>query len=448
MLRAYAAENLAELEFLWSCRPSRNLLLLGVHRAFCLVCYNGQFTMDEKTSVSTTDPLVSGVSEFDPEDEYRPEPEPEPLPPAWMDGSLRLGIHTSIAGSYVNALESARKLGCNALQIFSASPRMWRAGPSRIPEAEALPFRTRREGLGLGPLVIHANYLINLSAAQPMLRARSVQAFQDELLRALALGADFVVVHPGSRGEATPEQAIATVIESVKQSAKRIQLGKLRILVENTAGMGACVGCRLEEIGQILFGLRDLPVGVCLDTAHLFAAGYDIASEAGLAATLDLIESTIGLDFVPVFHINDSKIPLGGKVDRHAHLGEGKIGAEALQRILRHPRLGAAPPEGVIGRAFILETPIDDPGDDRRNVAKLWQLAGLSEQAPPQEKDYTMLTPAVRKLQAKAAKATKAAARIAHKSQVAAKAKPAASKSKSTGRVTRSKAKAAKGKRS
>src|SRR5215510_5675970 len=140
-------------------------------------------------------------TQFDPEDEYRPEPEPEPVPPTWLDGSLRIGIHTSIAGSYLNALESARKLGCNALQIFSASPRMWHGGLARIPDADANAFRTRREELGLGPLVVHANYLINLAATQPMLRTRSIQAFHDELVRANALGADFVVVHPGSRGD-------------------------------------------------------------------------------------------------------------------------------------------------------------------------------------------------------------------------------------------------------
>lgn len=405
--------------------------------------------MDEKTAVGTPAPPATGVSEFDPEDEYRPEPEPEPIPPSWMDGSLRLGIHTSIAGNYLNALESARKLGANALQVFSASPRMWQGGASRIPEADAAPFRARRDELGLGPLVIHANYLINLAAVQPMLRARSIQAFQDELLRALALGADFLVIHPGSRGEASPEQAIAAVIESVKQAAKRIPLGQLRILIENTAGMGAHVGSRLEEIGQILFGLRDLPVAACLDTAHLFAAGYDVASESGLASTIEQIECTIGLDFVPVFHVNDSKIPLGGKVDRHAHLGEGKIGAAAFQRILTHPRLGALPPEGLVGRAFILETPIDAPGDDRRNVAKLWQLAALADQAPPHEKGFTMLTPALKKLQAKAAKAHKAAARIAQKSKVAANARPHASRPKSkTKRTSSSRGESAKGKRS
>src|SRR4029434_2080719 len=150
-------------------------------------------------------------TQFDPEDEYRPEPEPEPVPPAWLDGSLRIGIHTSIAGSYLNALESARKLGCNALQIFSASPRMWAGGPARIPDADAAAFRARREELCLGPLVIHANYLINLAAVQSMLRTRSIQAFQDELVRSIALGAEFLVVHPGARGEAKMETAIATI---------------------------------------------------------------------------------------------------------------------------------------------------------------------------------------------------------------------------------------------
>src|SRR5260370_4658246 len=163
---------------------------------------------EQKSSTGMPGQPIIPITEFDPEDEYRPEPEPEPQPTSWMDGSVRIGIHTSIAGSYLSALESARKLGCNALQIFSASPRMWQGGPTRIPEVDAAAFRARREELRLGPLVIHANYLINLAAAQPMLRARSIQAFHDEILRALALGADFLVVHPGGRGEATTGPAI------------------------------------------------------------------------------------------------------------------------------------------------------------------------------------------------------------------------------------------------
>ncbi len=336
-------------------------------------------------------------TEFDPEDEYRPEPEPEPQPPSWMDGSVRIGVHTSIVGSYLNALEAARKLGCNALQIFSASPRMWQGGSARIAEVDARAFRARREELRLGPLVVHANYLINLASPERMLQTRSIQAFHDEIVRALALGADFLVVHPGARGEATTGQAISTVVESVKQASKRAPMGGLRILIENTAGMGSAVGSRLEEIGEILAGLRGLPVEACLDTAHLFAAGYDIKTKGGLASTIGQIESTIGLDNVPVFHANDSKIPLGGHVDRHEHIGRGKIGADAFARILRHPRFGSAAPEGLAGRAFVAETPIDDPGDDRRNVAMLWELAGLKEQAPAAEKGFSMLTAALKR---------------------------------------------------
>jgi len=341
-------------------------------------------------------PLVQ-PTQFDPEDEYRPEPEPEPLPPLWMDGSMRIGIHTSIAGSYLNALESAWKLGCNALQIFSASPRIWQGGSARIPDVDAQAFRARRDELRLGPLVIHANYLINLASEQRMLQTRSIQAFHDEIVRAMALGADFLVVHPGSRGESTMGQAISTIIESVKQSSKRAPIGDLRILIENTAGMGTAVGARLEEVGEILAGLRNFPVGACLDTAHLFAAGYDIKSEAGLASTIGQIDGAIGLENVPVIHANDSKIPLGGRVDRHEHVGKGKIGVEAFARILQHPRFGTAGPEGLTGRAFIAETPIDDPGDDRRNVAALWELAGLKEHAPEAEKGFSMLTAALQK---------------------------------------------------
>jgi deoxyribonuclease IV len=369
--------------------------------------------MTEETQILDT--------QFDPEDEYRPEPEPEPQAPAWMDGSVRIGIHTSIAKSYVDALESARKLGCNALQIFSASPRMW-AGAVRIPETDAAAFRARRTELALGPLVIHANYLINLAASQPMLRTRSIQAFHEELVRGIALGADFIVVHPGSRGESASRNAIATIIESVKQAAKRVPLGNLRILIENTAGMGSAVGSSLEEVADIVAGLSELGAGSCLDTAHLFAAGYDISSEKGLMQTIEHIDKTIGLDNVPVFHVNDSKIPLGGRVDRHEHIGEGKIGAPAFGRILKHPRLSSMPPAGVLGRAFLLETPIEDPGDDRRNIAKLWELADLEDVAPTYDKGYSMLTNALKKKL------------VAHKNEIKKRAKAATAQKKAKSR--------------
>src|SRR5690242_12678686 len=213
-------------------------------------------------------PIIENTK-FVADDEYIPVPEVEPVPPAWMNGSLWVGIHSSFSGSYLNALQSAKTLGVNALQIFSASPRMWQTVNVRIPASDVAAFRARREELGLGPLVIHANYLINLTASQPMLRTRSIQAFHEELVRGIALGADFLVVHPGSRGAGTLQQpaiaAIATIIESVKQAAKRVPLGNLRILIENTAGMGSAVGSTLEEVADIVAGLSELGAGVCLD---------------------------------------------------------------------------------------------------------------------------------------------------------------------------------------
>src|SRR5271165_1023604 len=235
----------------WPAGPRR-----GMKSLMGRVCYNGRLNIQESSGMSEF-PLIDNT-QFDPEDEYRPEPESEPQPPSWMDGTLRIGIHTSIAGSHLNALESAKKLGCNALQIFSASPRMWHTSNVRIPESDAKSFRARRAELGLGPLVIHANYLINLAAAQPMLRTRSIQGFHEEMVRAVLLGADFLVVHPGARGESSMELAIATIVESVKQAARGVPMRGMRILIENTAGMGTAVGSRLEEVAQIVRGLGDM----------------------------------------------------------------------------------------------------------------------------------------------------------------------------------------------
>lgn len=339
------------------------------------------------------DPLNIVEPAYDIEDEYRPEPEPVPLPPAWLDGSLRIGIHTSIAGDIAESLNTSRKLGCNALQIFSASPRMWGSGATtRIAEANSNRFRTLRLELGLGPVVIHDNYLINLAASHPVLRVRSIQTLHNELVRAIQLGADFLVVHPGSRGELTTELAIDTIAHSIRQAARGLKLGSLRILIENTSGMGTAIGRNFEEVAALLDRLKDLPMGVCLDTAHVFHAGYDISTEEGLEQTLQRIELTIGLERIYVLHVNDSKTPLGSRVDRHEHIGKGKIGLAAFRRILNHPLLAASGPHGLPGRAFILETPIDAPGDDRRNVRLLWDLAGVAvDQAPDAEDGFSMV---------------------------------------------------------
>lgn len=310
---------------------------------------------------------------YDDSDEYRPEPPPAPEIPAWKDGSIRIGIHTSIAGDIASALDLAHGLGANALQIFSASPRMWTRGIGRLPEADTQRFRARRRELGLGPLVVHANYLINLASPNPVLRARSVQAFHQEIVRALALGADYLVAHPGSGRDGSRESAIAAIAQGLRHAARGLKLGALQILLENTAGQGSSIGSRFEELKAILDACPDLPLGVCIDTAHTFAAGWNIRTPEGLEKALRDVDRTVGLDRVPVVHVNDSKAPLASRVDRHQHIGKGKIGLEAFERILTHPLLA--------GRAFILETPIDKPGDDRRNVAALWKLVGVEVKA-------------------------------------------------------------------
>ncbi|MGB8540996.1 MAG: deoxyribonuclease IV [Candidatus Acidiferrales bacterium] len=306
---------------------------------------------------------------FDAADEYRPEAPPPPEIPAWKNGSTRIGIHTSIAGDLSGALEIAHALGANALQIFSSSPRMWVRGPSRISEADAARFRERRKELGLGPLVIHDNYLINLASPNPVLRTRSVQAFHQEIVRALALGADFLVAHPGCCMESGAEAAVASIANGLKQATRGLKLDGLEILLENTAGQGTSMGSKFEELRAVMDACSDLPLGVCIDTAHTFAAGWDLRTAEGLDKTLQAIDNTIGLQRVRVIHVNDSKTHLGSRVDRHEHIGKGKIGMEPFGRILNHPQLA--------GRAFILETPIDKPGDDRRNVAALWKLMGV-----------------------------------------------------------------------
>jgi deoxyribonuclease-4 len=354
----------------------------------------------------------SSILAYDSSDEYRPEPPPEPQAPAWRDGSVRIGIHTSIAHSFAGSLESASKLGCNALQIFSASPRMWPRVGSRIAEIEAAEFRARRAELGLGPVVIHANYLINLATSDPVMRVRSIQAFHDEIVRGITLGADYLVVHPGSccgkapgRGK-TIAQGICDVAQAIRQAARGVRLCqkfgdfrdcRLRLLLENTSGMGAAIGSRFEELKAIIDGVPELPLGICLDTAHAFHAGYEIHTEAGLAQTIATLDRTVGLGRVAVLHVNDSKTPFASRVDRHeyigrGHFGKGKAGLEAFRRILNHPSLSAGAATGRPGRAFLLETPIDAPGDDRRNVRRLWDLVGIvAKQAPRAQDGFSMM---------------------------------------------------------
>jgi deoxyribonuclease-4 len=330
---------------------------------------------------------VSVEADFDAADEYRPEPASPPEVPTWKNGSIRVGIHTSIAGNIAGALDIAHKLGANALQIFSSSPRMWDRGTSRISEADAADFRARRRELDLGPVVVHSNYLVNLASPDAVLRTRSIQAFHQEIVRALALGADYLVFHPGSGRDSTKQAAIAAIASSLRQATRGLKLDGLRILLKNTAGQGNCIGSTFEELKAIVDACPELPLGICIDTAHTFAAGWDIRTHEGVEKALGDIERVIGLAHVAVIHVNDSKTHLGSRVDRHEHIGKGHIGLEAFGRFLNHPLLA--------GKAFILETPIDKPGDDRRNVAALLKLLGLPA---PARNSFPGMKPRVRKV--------------------------------------------------
>ncbi len=273
----------------------------------------------------------------------------------------RIGFHAPVAGGLRNALLKAQALGAETVQIFSRNPRGWQARP--LIDAEVALFKSTRREMKITPVAIHANYLINLAAANEEIRAKSVSSFREEVERGIQLGADYLVVHPGSARGACEAAGIRTCAESLKAACAGLALGAFRILLENTAGQGECIGHRFEHLREIIERCPELNLGVCLDTAHAFTAGYDLRDEDGFAATFDALERNIGLANVRAIHFNDSRAAYNSRVDRHWHIGLGHIGAEALARVARHPRLAHA--------AFLLETPQDELGDDERNLELL-----------------------------------------------------------------------------
>lgn len=281
----------------------------------------------------------------------------------------RIGIHTSIAGSLPQAAERAHVLGCNTFQIFSSSPRMWRAGT--IKPGDAKIFDRLRQRYDLYPLAVHANYLVNLASDDPVIRPRSITGFRGELERALAIGADYLILHPGSVKGGDRVRGLALLVAGLEEAAHGLRLNGLRVLIENTAGGGGQLGCNLAEVGAVV-KQTGLPMGACLDTAHSFAAGFDLSTKAGVAAWIRNVDETIGAENVFVIHTNDSKAPLGSHRDRHQHIGKGGIGREGFRAIVNHPTLRT--------KAFILETPIDEHGDDLRNLKTVHRLVNGKRQ--------------------------------------------------------------------
>jgi deoxyribonuclease-4 len=281
----------------------------------------------------------------------------------------RIGIHTSSSGGVENAAERAYRLGCNTFQIFSSSPRQWKPYELGRPQCEQM--NHLRSKYDLKPLVIHTNYLVNLAGTSELFLRKSIEAFRGEIERALALCAEYLVLHPGSFRGADREKGLLQTAAAISAASNGFDLAKggLTILIENTAGAEFSLGGSFEQVAEVIEHLRNhVPVAACIDTCHVHVAGYDIVSKEGYEETMRRLDATIGLKNVPVWHCNDAKAARGSKLDRHQHIGKGTIGIEPFRRLLNDPRVAHA--------AFIAETPIDEPGDDLRNVQALKNLVG------------------------------------------------------------------------
>ena len=281
----------------------------------------------------------------------------------------RLGAHLSIAGGLPRAVDRAEASGCEALQIFTKSAGQWRARP--LPADEIARFRARVAETGIRPVVAHNSYLINVAAASPDLRAQSIAALGEELDRAEALGLDGLVMHPGSYTSGTEDRGLMLIADAVSGLLRARPRGRTMVLLEQTAGQGTNLGCRFEHLAAILERMKgSRRVGVCLDTCHLLAAGYDICTEEGYERTFLEFDRLVGLERIKAFHLNDSKKPCGSRVDRHEHIGKGCLGIAPFRRLLNDPRFAELP--------MLLETPkLESKESLRRSDVDPWDARNL-----------------------------------------------------------------------
>jgi deoxyribonuclease IV len=260
-----------------------------------------------------------------------------------------------------------REAGCETIQVFTKSNRQWRARPLSDGEVEA--FQRNLQATGIGPVVAHDCYLLNLAAPGAPLWKRSIAAFQQELERAGQLGIPYLVTHPGSHGGAGEDEGLSRVAEALNRLHAALPRHRTQVLLETTAGQGTSLGYRFEQLAAILDQVEAADrVGICLDTCHLFAAGYDIRTLKGYRRTMRDLDACLGMARVKAVHLNDSRQGLGSRVDRHEHIGEGRLGLPAFGWILNDLRLRRVP--------MILETPKDSDAvaTDRRNLARLRRL--------------------------------------------------------------------------
>ncbi|HEY7435476.1 MAG TPA: deoxyribonuclease IV [Methylomirabilota bacterium] len=277
-----------------------------------------------------------------------------------------LGAHMSIAGGLARALERGREVGCSVVQIFLKNQRQWAARP--YTDSEVREFRAARKASGIRSVFAHANYLINLATPVPAEWRRAVAVFHDELERAEALGLPFVVIHPGSHRQTGLDDGIRRVARAIDLLHERTRGYRVRVVLENTAGGGSSIGRSFEELAAILAAVREpARVGVCLDTCHLFAAGYDIRTLDGYRSTIARVRRLLGLRRVRAFHLNDARQPLGSGLDRHEKIGRGHLGVEPFRWLMKDRTFARVP--------MALETPKDpEPRADREALALLRRL--------------------------------------------------------------------------
>jgi deoxyribonuclease-4 len=281
----------------------------------------------------------------------------------------RIGVHLGTAGGVSNAVLRARKIGASTLQIFSSSPRMWR--PATIDPVQAARMHEFRAIYDIAPLAIHTSYLVNVCSQTQDVREKSIMCLRGEIERALALGADYLVLHPGSWKGLSRNAGLIFAAESIRRAMDGIpwQSTSFTLLIENTAGSECSLGGSFDQVAELVWLLRNhAPVAVCLDTCHAHVAGYNLVTEEGYEDTMIQIEATVGFDAVRLWHCNDAKAARGSKLDRHQHIGKGTIGKEAFRRLLNDPRFSHC--------AFIAETPVDEDGDEASNVRALKRLLG------------------------------------------------------------------------
>jgi len=295
---------------------------------------------------------------------------------------MRIGAHMSVAGGVANAVERAVVHGCEALQIFSKNANQWCANP--LDPEEVGRFRRRVEETGITPVVSHASYLINLATTAPALREQSIAAFIDELDRAEALGLLGVVIHPGTCTAGTEEDALRLIADAIRHSLAARPGQQTMVLLEHTAGQGRTLGYRFEHLAAIINHLDgSARVGVCLDTCHLIASGYDIVSDAGYEDAFRQFDQIVGRDRLKVFHGNDSKKPCGSRVDRHEHIGQGCLGLKPFRRLINDPRFADLPLLIETEKSIGAERPgtiVEDPFD-AKNLTVLRSLRATPRSA-------------------------------------------------------------------